>query len=200
MFPNYNASQLVKILEAETNPPAFLDSQTYLNDFKNNNTLRWRVNPYLYKKENISVLLNDKDYNRWRYLKALNWMLLLVMLAYILAFREYSLVIFLFVYRIAVILIIEHWLFITVSLLAVGLSFLFNFHSVNFWFILFASTLGFILNKFIDDIVSQVVFEKAFTNVYSFWKFYTHKLILIDPTTVNRSFQKLLTKHPELRE
>lgn len=200
MFPNYNASQLLKILEAETEPPSFLDAQTYLTDFKNNNNLVWRINPYLFKRENISVLLNDDEFRKWRNLKTLNWLLMLIMLVYIVAFQEYSLVIFLIVYRFIVALILEHWLFITVSLLAVALSFLFNFHSVNFWFILFATTLGFILNRFTDDIVSQVVLNKAFTNVYSFWKFYTNKLILIDPASLNRGFQKLISKHPELRE
>lgn len=200
MFPNYNSAQLVKILEAETNLPVFLDTQTFLNDFKNNKSLRWRVNPFLLKNENLSLLLNKDDFRRWRNIKALNWLLMLVVLFYIIAFREYSLFIFLLIYRFILALILEHWMFISVSLLAVALSFLFQFNSVNFWFIFIATTLGFILNKFAEETVTQVIFEKAFTNVYFFWKFYTNKLIFIDPTSISRGYQKLVAKHPELRE
>lgn len=200
MIPNYNAYQLEEVLDSEVILPSFMDEDVYQQDFKNNLSLHWRVNGYLHKRENISILLNEEDFRKWKNLKALNWLLFLVVLAYILFFRNYWLFPFLIVYRFLTSIIVDHWIFITTFSVIVGLSMLFGFHSANFWFMLLSSSLGYLLNKFIAECVDQIIFNKAFCNAHSFWKYYSNKLIFIDPVRVSPGYQKLIKKYPGLIE
>ena len=198
MLPDYNAPQLEEILDAEIALPSFLDEKIYQQDFKQNRTLQWQVNFYLYKKETLALLLNDSDFRKWKSLKRVNWLLFMVVFIYIVYSKVFWLLTFLLIYRYLVSIIISHGLYICIALFTAICSFAFQFNTMDFWFAFVATTLGYLLNKAIADHVEQIIFNRAFMNIHSFWRFYSKKLILIETYRCRNAYDELIKKHPEL--
>ena len=84
------------------------------------------------------------------------------------------------------------------AIIAVKLFFKINI--AHFWLFVTIVSLGYVLNKAIDEMVEKTILKHAFKDWTTFWKYYSNKIIWMDDKALNNEYQRLTEKYSELSD
>ena len=196
--PKYIETELQSILEIEPQLPDDINEQSFVNDIKNNEKIKWRVNHFLFRKKLLPLLLDASTFRKWRFLKSLNWLIALSIAGFAIWTADYKILLFLIIYPFLIIPV-DHWIFIFNTTVVILIKLFFKINISYFWFFMVAIATGYLLNKAIDEMIEKKILKQALSNWITFWKYYSNKLIWIDKSALNNEYHKLITKYPELQ-
>ena len=196
--PKYTETQLQYMLELEPQLPNNLNEQNFLRDIKDNEKIKWRVNHFLFKKKLLPFLLDTSTFRKWKILKSLNWLIALSIILFTIWTGDYKILLFLVMFPLLIITF-DHWIFIFNMSVAIGVKLFFKLSIPYFWFFVSTVTIGYLLNKAIDEMIEKKILKQALRDWSTFWKYYSNKMIWIDESVLNDEYHLLIEKYPELR-
>ena len=152
---------------------------------------------FLFKKQLLPLLLDSSTFKKWKAFKYINWLLAIAIISFAIWNRDYRILLFLVVFPFLIITI-DHWIFIFNMSLAIGIKLLFQISSAYFWFFVIMITIGYLLNKAIEEMIESKILARALSSWTIFWKFYSAKIVYMDETALNDEYSRLTEKYPEL--
>jgi len=72
-------------------------------------------------------------------------------------------------------------------------------HIPYFWFFITTITIGYLLNKAIDEMIENKILKQGLNDWITFWKYYSNHMIWIDKSVLNNEYEILTNKYPELQ-
>jgi hypothetical protein len=196
--PKYSDIQLQLILDTDFQLHK-LNEQEFVIDIKNNKKIKWRVNHFLFKKRLLPYLLDVATFKQWKFFKSLNWIIAVFIIGFGIWSTDYRVLLFLVIYPFLIVSL-DHWIFILNMSVVIGIKFLFNLTIPHFWFFVAVITVGYLLNKAINEFIEKKILKQALTDQVSFWKYYSGKIIWMDESTLNNEYHRLIEKYSQLRD
>jgi hypothetical protein len=196
--PRYTDIQLQIILDTDPQLPDNISEKDFETEIKRNPKIKWRVNHFLFKKKLLPYLLDTATFRRWKFFKSLNWITALFIIGFAIWTKDYRVLLFLAIYPILIIPF-DHWIFIFNMTVIIGIKFLFKINITYFWFFVTAITIGYLLNKAVDEMIEKKILRQALNNWTTFWKYYSNKIIWMDKTALNNEYQRLIEKFSDLQ-
>jgi hypothetical protein len=198
-IPRYSEFRLQIILDSSPTLPDSISELVYQNKLKNNSRLKWKLNPCFSKKQNLFLFLDPDSFKKWNNLKKFNWLILIFIVVFPIFIKDYKLFWILPFYPfIRSSGILSHWIVLFNSAVLLALKYFVNINNHFFWLIFSTFIAGYLLNRIAYEFIERKIFEIAFTDFNTFWKYYSNKLIYIDETSLNDEFQNLILQYPEL--
>ena len=134
--PKYTYSDLQDILGSNPQLPDQLNEEGFIYDIKNNTKVKWRVNHFLFRRELLALIVDERAVRNWKIGRSLNWLVVLFVAGLSIWTGDYKLLLFLLVYPF-IILPVDHWIFIFNVALFIGVKFLFSFNIQYFWLLFY---------------------------------------------------------------
>jgi hypothetical protein len=198
-IPKYSASDVEFFLNSPAGLPDNITEDVYEKELRDNDRLKWKINPFLSKKCILRLLLDNGEYKRWTFLKRLNWLIVICIIVFSYVMHDARLLWMLLVFRLFMNSgLLDHWIMVSMGAVAILLKMLLAFDNMYCWFTLSVAFATFLLSKVAQEFLEKTIIRKAFVDGDTFWKFYSNKLIYIDTTVLNNEFQHIFNKYPEL--
>ncbi len=198
-LPNYSEIELWQILGSESSLPKYISELEFNEEIKNNSKLKWKVNSNMFKRKNISLSLNDHAFKRWKQLLHLNWIIVIGIIFFSFWSQDYKLLFTIILVPIFSSLgILDYDLFLTLIFISLGIKFIMGSNNRHFWFFFSLFTTIYIISKLNYELAARSVIKYALTDLKTFWKYYSNKLIDINLYKWNPELRKILAKYPEL--
>ena len=195
--PKYSDIELQSILNSDPTLPENMNEENFINDIKKNSKIRWEVNNFLFKKQLLPVVLDHLTFKKWKIFKSLNWLIALSIIGFAIWNRDYRILGFLIIYPL-IIIPVYHWIFIFNMTAVIAITLLFKINIPYFWPFVIFTLIGYLLNKAINEMIENKILNQALTDRVTFWKYYSAKIISIDKTALNKEYDILIKKYPEL--
>jgi hypothetical protein len=196
--PKYTDIQLQAILDTPIQLPDNMNAQDFTSDIRDNTKIKWRVNHSLFTKKSLPYLVDPGTFRKWKTFKSLNWLIAVAIIAFAIWSKDYWVLFFLILYPFLIITF-DHWIFIFNMTLFIGAKFLFKINIPHFWFFVIFICVGYLLNKAINEMIEKAILKQALSDLVTFWKYYSNRMIWMDETALNDEYQKLTEKYSELR-
>jgi hypothetical protein len=195
--PKYSQGQLLSILNTEPSLPDSISEQNFRSDIRDNEKIKWRVNPYLRRQRLLLVLLDTETFRKWKIVISLNWIIALAIIGFAIWKKDYKILLFLAMYPYFIVTV-DHWIFVVNVIAVITLRALFSINIPYFWFFVMAILGGYALNKAISEMIDNKILRQALGDLVTFWRYYSNKMIWIDKWALNDEYQKLTQKYPPL--
>lgn len=196
--PKYTDLQLQVILDTDSQLPTEFSEQDFLENIKENSKIKWRVNRFLFKKKLLPYLLDTSTFKKWEIFKSLNWLIALLIVGFAIWTKDYRTLLFLIAYPFLIITV-DHWIFIFNMTVLIVVKLFFKISIPYFWFFAIAISIGYLLNKPIDEMIEKKILKQALSDWPTFWKYFSNKIIWMDESALNNESQRLIEKYPELK-
>jgi hypothetical protein len=198
-IPKYSELQLQIILDSTATLPDNISESVYENELRDNSRLKWNINPFLAKKQNLILFLDSTKIKKWIILKNLNWVIAVFIIVCSLLTNDYKHLWTLLIFPLFMASgLLDHWIMLFNLAILLGLKFFIGFNNHYFWFTLSIILTTYLLSKVTQEFLEKSIFKIAFSDSNTFWKYYSNRLIYVDETKVNNEFQNLAMKYPEL--
>ena len=195
--PRYIDLQLEEILHSETQPPKNISERDFLTDIKSNKKIKWKVNPFLFKKKLLPHLVDEATFKRWKVFRIRSWLFLTIAIGFIIWTKDYKMLLFFVVYLLLT-RPLEHWIFIFNITVLITFKLLFRVAVPYFWALVTFILIGYVLNKIANEMIEKKILKQALSDLTSFWKYYSHKIIWMEKSALNGEYRKLTEKYPDL--
>jgi len=198
--PKYSELEIQIILDSpSTLPSSITEESVYENQLRDNPRLKWKINPFLANKKKLTLFLDSSILRRWIFLQKLNWLIAIFIIIISLVTSDYKLLWTLLIFPLFIASgLLDHWIMLFNLSVLITVKFFFGISNHFFWFTLSIIVATYLLSRISQEFLEKSIIKIAFSDINTFWKYYSNKLIYIDKTNLNNEFQNLVMEYPEL--
>ena len=168
-IPKYSEFQIEIILDSNITLPENINENFYQKQLKENQKLKWKMNPFLSKKGNLVLLLEPAIFKKWLLLKRLNWLIAIFIVGFSLYTNNYDFCWALIIFPIFISSgLLDHWMIVSGLVILFILKSIIGFNGNFFWFILTICLVTSLLSKATHEFLEKSIFKVAFTDPNTF--------------------------------
>ena len=194
---HYSDIELFGILYGDVQLPKGINEYSYETQIKNNKSIKWKVNSFLFLSKQRNQILDDSSAKMINRIGYLNWIVIILILAFSFFTNHHLFLLILLIYPFFTTSgTLDNGVILTLTAAVALLSF--KFININFisGFIVYMS--AYFISKLQFELLKKRIFAIAFGDFKTFWKYYSNKFIYIDTTGLNNNYKELIEQYPDL--